>query len=120
MRTQTSIPEHIKIILSDMIRHDYAIGGVLKVDEGKQSPSGAFRRPDHPAVTMRVTDVQHDTIPGFRLIGNLLRPIRTHGINTRQMQNTQNGMRAERFFKHPALRIPERRNIANPMSISGQ
>ncbi|MBI2233843.1 MAG: 4-oxalocrotonate tautomerase [Micavibrio aeruginosavorus] len=28
-------PEHVKIILSDMARHDYAIGGVLKMDESK-------------------------------------------------------------------------------------
>lgn len=28
-------PEHVKIILSDMARHDYAIGGVLKLDESK-------------------------------------------------------------------------------------
>lgn len=26
-------PEHVKIILSDMAKHDYAIGGVLKADE---------------------------------------------------------------------------------------
>lgn len=28
-------PEAVKIILSDMARHDYAIGGVLKLDEAK-------------------------------------------------------------------------------------
>lgn len=28
-------PEHVKIILSDMARHDYAIGGVLNADEKK-------------------------------------------------------------------------------------
>ncbi|AEP10231.1 4-oxalocrotonate tautomerase [Micavibrio aeruginosavorus] len=28
-------PEHVKIILSDMAKHDYAIGGVLKLDAQK-------------------------------------------------------------------------------------
>ncbi len=28
-------PEHVKIILSDMAKHDYAIGGVLKLDASK-------------------------------------------------------------------------------------
>ena len=28
-------PEHVKIIISDMAKHDYAIGGVLKLDEKK-------------------------------------------------------------------------------------
>ena len=28
-------PEHVKIILSDMAKHDYAIGGVLKADAQK-------------------------------------------------------------------------------------
>lgn len=28
-------PEHVKIILLDMARHDYATAGVLKIDEKK-------------------------------------------------------------------------------------
>ena len=28
-------PEHVKIIISDMAKHDYAIAGVLKLDEKK-------------------------------------------------------------------------------------
>jgi len=28
-------PEHVKIVLSDMARHDYATAGVLKLDEQK-------------------------------------------------------------------------------------
>ena len=28
-------PEAVKIILSDMAKHDYAIGGVLKLDQTK-------------------------------------------------------------------------------------
>jgi 4-oxalocrotonate tautomerase len=28
-------PEHVKIIMLDMAKHDYATAGVLKCDEGK-------------------------------------------------------------------------------------
>ena len=28
-------PDHVRIILSDMARHDYAVAGVLKEDEKK-------------------------------------------------------------------------------------
>lgn len=31
--TANVTPEHVKIIISDMAKHDYAIGGVLKLDE---------------------------------------------------------------------------------------